>query len=71
MVDSAADDPLMPVAGRLTVAPSELPRALAEVAVALAQAKQAAVPAEFASVTPGENAKIIAASLASGSTRPC
>ncbi|MCZ8393326.1 NADH-quinone oxidoreductase subunit NuoG [Achromobacter xylosoxidans] len=67
MVDSAADDPLMPVAGRVTVAPSELPRALAEVAVALAQAKQAAVPAEFASVTPGENAKIIAASLASGS----
>ncbi|AHC45845.1 MULTISPECIES: NADH-quinone oxidoreductase subunit NuoG [Achromobacter] len=66
MVDSAADDPLMPVAGRLTVAPSELPRALAEVAVALAQAKEAAVPAEFASVTPGENAKIIAASLASG-----
>ncbi len=66
MVDSAADDPLMPVAGCLTVAPSELPRALAEVAVALAQAKQAAVPAEFASVTPGENAKIIAASLASG-----
>lgn len=67
MVDSAADDPLMPVAGRLTVAPSELPRALAEVAVALAQAKDAAVPAEFASVNPGENAKIIAASLASGS----
>lgn len=66
MVDSAADDPLMPVAGRVTVAPSELPRALAEVAVALAQAKEAAVPAEFAAVTPGENAKIIAASLASG-----
>jgi len=66
MVDSAADDPLMPVAGRITVAPSELPRALAEVAVALAQAKDAAVPAEFASVTPGESAKIIAASLASG-----
>jgi len=66
MVDSAADDPLLPVAGRITVAPSELPRALAEVAVALAQAKEQAVPAEFASVTPGENAKIIAASLASG-----
>ncbi|HCW18813.1 MAG TPA: NADH-quinone oxidoreductase subunit G, partial [Achromobacter sp.] len=66
MVDSAADDPLMPVAARITVAPSELPRALAEVAVALAQAKDQAVPAEFASVTPGENAKIIAASLASG-----
>ena len=33
LVDSAADDPLMPVAGRITVAPSELARALAEVAV--------------------------------------
>ncbi len=66
MVDSAADDPLLPVAARITVAPSELPRALAEVAVALAQAKGQAVPAEFASVTPGENAKLIAASLASG-----
>ncbi|QKH34410.1 NADH-quinone oxidoreductase subunit G [Achromobacter pestifer] len=66
MVDSAADEPLMPVAARITVAPSELARALAEVAVALAQAKEQAVPAEFASVVPGENAKLIAASLASG-----
>jgi len=66
MVDSAADDPLMPVTARITVAPSELARALAEVAVALAQAKEQAVPAEFASVAPGENAKLIAASLASG-----
>lgn len=66
MVDSAADDPLMPVAARITVAPSELARALAEVAVALAQAKEQAVPAEFASVVPGDNAKKIAASLASG-----
>ena len=66
MVDSAADDPLMPVTARITVAPSELARALAEVVVALAQAKEQAVPAEFASVTPGENAKLIAASLASG-----
>lgn len=66
MVDSAADDPLMPVTARITVAPSELARALAEVAVALAQAKEQGVPAEFASVTPGENAKLIAASLASG-----
>lgn len=66
MADSAADDPLMPVAARITVAPSELARALAEVAVALAQAKEQAVPAEFASVAPSENAKLIAASLASG-----
>jgi len=66
LLDSVADDPLLPVAARLTVAPSELPRALAEVAVALAQLKGQAVPAEFASVTPGENAKLIAASLTSG-----
>ncbi|WP_080361802.1 NADH-quinone oxidoreductase subunit NuoG, partial [Bordetella pertussis] len=39
LLDAAADDPLMPVAGRLTVAPSGLASALAEVAVALAQAK--------------------------------
>jgi NADH-quinone oxidoreductase subunit G len=67
LVDSSADDPLLPVAGRITVAPSELPRALAEVAVALAQAKGHVVPAEFAAVVPGENAKLVAASLASGS----
>ncbi|KAG4080952.1 hypothetical protein HA402_010123 [Bradysia odoriphaga] len=66
LIDSAADDPLMPVAARITVAPSELPRALAEVAVALAQAKSEPVPAEFAGVVPGEQAKAIAASLASG-----
>ncbi|ARP75682.1 NADH-quinone oxidoreductase subunit NuoG [Bordetella genomosp. 6] len=67
LLDAAADDPLMPVAGRLTVAPSALARALAEVAVALAHAKGQAVPAEFAAVTPAEGAKQIAASLASGS----
>jgi NADH-quinone oxidoreductase subunit G len=66
LVDSSADDPLLPVTGRITVAPSELPRALAEVAVALAQAKGNIVPAEFAAVVPGENAKLVAASLASG-----
>jgi NADH-quinone oxidoreductase subunit G len=66
LVDSLADDPLMPVAGRLTVAPSALPRALAEVAVALAQIKNQNVPAEFGGVVPGEQAKLIAASLTSG-----
>jgi len=67
LVDSAADDPLMPIAARITTAPSGLPLALAQVAVALAQAKEQPVPAEFAGVTPDENAKLIAASLASGS----
>ena len=66
LIDSAADDPLLPVTARATVAPSLLPRTLAEVAVALAQAKSLEVPAEFAQVQPGEAAKLIAASLASG-----
>jgi len=66
LIDGAADDQLLPVTGRITVAPSGLAGALAEVIVALAQAKELPVPAEFASVAPGENAKRIAASLASG-----
>lgn len=67
LVDSAADDPLMPVAGRITATPSALPRALAEICVALAHAKEQSVPAEFSAVQPGEQAKAIAASLATGS----
>jgi len=66
LIDAVADDPLMAVAGRLTVAPSQWANALAEVAVALAQAKGRAVPAEFASVTPGDTAVLIANSLAGG-----
>ncbi|NYT62280.1 NADH-quinone oxidoreductase subunit G [Alcaligenaceae bacterium] len=65
-IDSAADDPLFPVTGRLTVAPSALPNALAEVLVALANAKGHPVPAEFAALAPTEAAQQIAASLASG-----
>ena len=66
LIDGAADNQLMPVAARMTTAPSGLAGALAEVAVALAQAKSLPVPAGFASVQPGEDAKRIAASLASG-----
>src|SRR5690606_26572973 len=51
-IDSAAEDPLFPVAGRMTVAPSALPNALAEVLVALAQAGGQAVPDVFAELTP-------------------
>lgn len=64
LVDSAADDHLLPVAARLTVAPSALPQALAEIAVALAAAKDVAAPAAFAGVQAGEQAKAIAALLA-------
>ncbi|GAA4331006.1 NADH-quinone oxidoreductase subunit NuoG [Pigmentiphaga soli] len=66
LVDAGAEDPLMPVAGRLTVAPSALPAAVAELCVALARAKDAEVPAAFAGVQPGDAARRLADVLASG-----
>jgi NADH-quinone oxidoreductase subunit G len=66
MIDSAADDPLLSITARATVAPSAIARMLAEVAVALAQAKEQSVPEAFSQVTAGEEAKRIAASLAGG-----
>lgn len=65
-IDGAADDPLFPVHARLTVAPSVLPNALAEVLVALAQANDQKVPDIFGGVVPSPAAVRIAASLASG-----
>src|SRR5690606_29101936 len=65
-VGPVADDPLFPVAGRMTVAPSALPNALAEVLVAVAQAAGQSVPEAFADVSPSEAAQQIAASLSSG-----
>ncbi|HUH88793.1 MAG TPA: NADH-quinone oxidoreductase subunit NuoG [Pusillimonas sp.] len=65
-IDSAADDPLFPVAARLTVAPAGIPSALAQVLVAWARAQQQPVPEAFASVQPGEQAVQIANSLAGG-----
>lgn len=65
-IDSAAEDPLFPVTGRMTVAPSALPNALAEVLVALGNAKDVAVPEVFAKVVPSQAAQQIAASLVSG-----
>src|SRR5690606_28399536 len=66
LVDSAADDPLMPVAGRITVAPSTLPNALAEIAVAVAEAREQAAPAAFAGVQVSDAARAIGAALAGG-----
>ena len=66
-IDSAADDPLFThIAGRMTVAPSQLANAVAEVAVAAAQAKNQTPVAEFDSVQASDAAKLIAESLASG-----
>src|SRR5690606_4811231 len=63
---SAAEDPLFPVAGRMTVAPSVLPNALAEVLVALSNAKSLPIPEAFGSVDASPAAQQIAASLLSG-----
>jgi len=66
LIDCAADDPLLPVTGRMTVTPAALAQALAEVAVALGKLKAKDVPAAFADVQASVEAERIAASLASG-----
>jgi NADH-quinone oxidoreductase subunit G len=65
-IDLAADDPLMPLNARMTVAPSGVELALSEVAVALAAIKGVEVPAGLAQVTASDMATRIAQSLASG-----
>ena len=57
------DDWLMPLSARLTAAPQDWVRAMAEVAVAVAQALGEPAPAE---VQPGQDASRIAASLLRG-----
>ncbi len=69
MVHVVDDDWLMPVAHALVVPPSRLLRGLAEVVVAAARAGQQDVPAELEDIEPGEAARAIAASLASGERR--
>ncbi len=64
IVHAVDDDLLMPLAGKAIVPPDAWVQALAEVAAALAQIKGIAAP--VAGVAPGEAAKTIAASLASG-----
>jgi NADH-quinone oxidoreductase subunit G len=64
VVHAVDDDLLMPIAARAIVPPSSWPRALAEIAAALAQAQGTAAP--VAGVVPGEQARQIAASLARG-----
>lgn len=66
-IDSAADNPLFDqIAGRMTVAPSQIANAVAEVAVAAAQSKNQTPITEFESVQPSEAAQVIAQSLAAG-----
>jgi len=66
LIDTAADDPRLPVQQRMTVAPAALPNAVAQVLVALAQIKSQPVPQALATVQPSPSAVDIAQSLASG-----
>ena len=66
-IDAAADDPLFThVAGRLTVVPSQLANAVAQVAAAVAQHKNQTVPEAFQNVTISAAAQQIAQSVAGG-----
>jgi NADH-quinone oxidoreductase subunit G len=62
----ADDDLLMPVAHKSIVPPRELPEVLAQIVKAAAEAKGSPVPAGLGGVKVWDDAKAIAASLASG-----
>lgn len=66
LIDVACDDPLLKPHARLTVAPSELPSALAQVVKAAAQLKGEVLMAGLDSVTPSDTAKAMAQSLIDG-----
>jgi NADH-quinone oxidoreductase subunit G len=66
MLHSVDDDWLIPVARKSIVAPSLLPRALAEIVVAAARAANQPVPETLAGVDPSPEAEAIAASLVTG-----
>ena len=63
------DDLLMNVANKMIVAPSEWLSALSQVVVAVAKAKEIAVPAGFDAVQASDAASAIAASLLSGENK--
>jgi len=62
----ADDDLLMPVANKAVVPPRELPDVLAQIVKGVAEAKGRPVPAALAGLKVWDDAKAIAASLASG-----
>jgi len=66
VIHVAGDDFAIALANRAVVRPSELPAMLAQVVKAAAEEKGAAIPAGLGAVTPGELARRIAKSLASG-----
>src|SRR5208283_4081340 len=69
LVHSAADELLLKVAQRAIVAPSALPRTLAEIVVAAAAAAGGKPPAALAAIEPSPAAREIAAVLSGGERR--
>ena len=69
LLNATDDDLLMPVANKIIRAPSQWVAALAEVAVAIAEARSMAAPAGFDQVRASPEAKQTAASLLSGEPR--
>jgi len=69
ILHSARDELLITLANESVVAPSRLPRALAEIVVAAAAAAGAQVPPTLAAIEASDGAKAIAASLGSGTTK--
>jgi NADH-quinone oxidoreductase subunit G len=69
VLHSAADELLIALAHESVVAPSRLPRALAEIVVAAATAGGAPVPAALEGIEASDAAKAIATSLAGGTAR--
>ena len=69
ILHSGGDELLITLAHQCVVAPSRLPRALAEIVVAAAVAAGRPAPAAVAGIEPSEVAKAIAASLAGGKAK--
>jgi NADH-quinone oxidoreductase subunit G len=69
ILHSAADELLITLAHASAVAPSRLPRALAEIVVAAAAAAGTPVPAALAGIEACDTAKAMAASLAGGTRK--
>lgn len=69
LLNASEGNPLMPIANKLTAAPAEWLAHLAEVAVAVAQAKGIDAPGGYAHLQPSPVAKQIATSLLSGEPR--
>jgi NADH-quinone oxidoreductase subunit G len=66
LLHASDDDLLIRVANKAIVAPSAMPRMLAEIVVAAAAASGAQAPSALSGITPSAVAQAIAASLASG-----